>query len=261
MQLFLFFITLFSPYILISEETKMFYQTKYETALSASEKKWVEHAKTSFEKAGNLQSNLTGKEFKETEKSEEWRSTNLSKYHLMSDIPKIPYYHLLNNLCNLPKASHLHVGLLAGDSYIAALFGNQSKMAQQIGVDWFKECSEEILRANCNQYLDPIQYQVINKGCFDVNISQFKIPINIFFYDADHSVKAHEKAFTYYDEAFANVFIAVIDDWQCPWTRIATFKAFRKLKYQILYENAFTKRDLDNQIQYIVVIRKSSSKK
>ena len=49
-------------------------------------------------------------------------------------------------------------------------------------------------------------------------------------------------AFLYYNEIFADVFIAVVDDWGCPWIRGPTFKAFAKLNYEILYEDVIFKR-------------------
>jgi hypothetical protein len=67
----------------------------------------------------------------------------------------IPYFHLLNNICELKSASHLHVGLLKGGSFIAALYENQDLLKHQIGVDWFQEYPEENFHANCNRYLDP----------------------------------------------------------------------------------------------------------
>lgn len=239
---------------LVSQELRMLYQKVESLPESFYEKALVEHAKISFEKSLKLESKLTNKLFVEVEESKQWRQAFIPHYHVMSDIGTIPYYHLLNNLCSFAGASHLHVGLLAGDSFIAALYGNQSLLKQQIGVDWFKECPEEIFQSNGNKYLDSNRYQIINAGCFDVDKSLFKTPIDIYFYDADHCLKAHENAFLYYNDIFADVFIAVVDDWGCPWIRGPTFKAFAKLKYEILYENVIF-HAIDN-CQYIAVIRK-----
>ena len=86
------------------------------------------------------------------------------------------------------------------------------------------------------------------------------MPIDIYFYDADHSLKAHEMAFTYYNDLFADVFIAVIDDWECPWIRKPSMKAFDKLKYEILYENVIRCDQSDNK-NYVAVIRKLKRQK
>lgn len=241
---------------LFSLEMPVLFQKNWVTPCTSYEKKMVKHAKTSFEKALKLESKLSGHAFEETEDSLIWRSNNIPNYHCLRDLPRIPYYHLLNNLCHFNGASHLHVGLLAGDSYIAALYGNQDSMSkQQIGLDWFKECPESIFNSNCALHLNLVKCRIISSGCFDVDKSLFKAPIDIYFYDADHSFKGHEKALTYFHSVFADTFIAVIDDWNCPWIRRATFKAFEKLNYSILYQN-FIPKTADDNGQYIAVIRK-----
>lgn len=243
------------PFSLFSQELPMFYQKCHSCSYSSYENLLVEHAKASFEKSLRLQSKLTDNMFNEVEASKKWRASTIPHYHPLSDLTQIPYYHLLNNLCDFKGASHLHVGLLAGDSFIAALYGNQTMLEQQIGIDWFKECPQAIFYANCNQYLDVNKCQIINDGCFDINKANFKAPIDIYFYDADHSLLGHEKALTYYHDILADVFIVVIDDWNCPWIRAASFKAFSKLNYCVLYENVIPPIGVDNG-QYIAVIRK-----
>jgi hypothetical protein len=204
----------------------------------------VAHATESLQKAFNFDSKLNRTTFAHD------RTANIWKCQTPSD-------HLLNNLCNLEGASHLHVGLLKGGSFIAALYGNQDLLHQQIGLDWFKEYPRENFNANCDWYLYADQYQIIDSGCFDFDKSVIKAPIDIYFYDADHSLRGHEMAFTYYDELFAPLFIAVVDDWGCPWIRRPTFKAFEKLGYQILYEAIIPANDEYGHGQYLAVIRKS----
>jgi len=241
---------------LFAQELNILYQKNYEGPCSSHEENLIGHVKMSIEKANRLESKLTGHQFRDVEASIQWRMDTIPNYHLLRDIVDIPYYHLINNLCNFAGASHLHVGLLAGDSFIAALFGNQALLKQQIGVEWFKECPEFIFYSNCNQYLDINDYQIIKGNCFKIDKSLIEAPIDIYFYDADHSLIAHEKALTYYNDVLADVFIVVIDDWNCPWVRGPTFKAFKKLDYRILYQATISKIDLEHG-QYIAVIRKA----
>jgi hypothetical protein len=243
----------FSP--LFSLDLPFYYLEGHRYSCSDYEKQLIDHVKESLEKSMQLQSKLSGQEFEEIDVSKLWRKSYIPHYHLLSDLNTIPYYHLLNNLCAFPGASHLHVGLLAGDSYIAALYGNQFLLEQQIGIERFRECPQAIFSGNCKKYLDSSRYQVIKTDCFSVDKTVFKSPIDIYFYDADHSLLGHEKAITYYDDIFADVFILVIDDWHCPWIRGATFKAFSKLNYSVLYENMLPPTDIDKG-QYIAVIRK-----
>jgi len=251
-------ICLFFLFPLSADEIKTLYQKNIALPASHYEEQLIKHVKDSFEKASRLESKLTGQQFEEVQASKKWRKNFIPLYHSLSGITQYAGYHLLNNLCSLQGASHLHVGLLAGDSFISALYGNQSTLKQQTGIDWFKECPEEIFYSNCNRYLILNKCQFINSECFKVDKSSFENPIDIYFYDADHSLIGHEKALTYFNDIFADVFVVVIDDWSCPWIRGPTFKAFNKLGYSILYENAFlNSNDHDDHGQYVAVVRKS----
>ncbi|NGX47507.1 MAG: hypothetical protein K1000chlam3_00882 [Chlamydiae bacterium] len=220
---------------------------------SQKEIELVSHAKTSYVKALKLESKLTGVKFA---KDGYKRDPKNPDYRSLKNLDYKPYYHLLNNLCELKGVTHLHVGLLAGDSFVAALYKNQSNLKKQIGLDWFQECPENIFLSNCKKHLNLNKCLILNCECFKVDKSIFDLPIDIFLYDADHSLIAHEKAFTYYNDIFADIFIAVVDDWECPWIRKPTFKAFDKLGYQILYEAHIPGPSPYRSGQYIAVIKK-----
>ena len=245
--------------IAFSSELRMLYEKNYETPQSAYEIKLVNHVKNSFEKALKLQSNLTGQIFQETADSIQWRKQTLPHYYFLTNIVNIPYYHLLNNLCNFSNASHAHVGLLAGDSFIAALYQNEHLLKQIIAIDWFQECPLQIFNGNCQNFIQMNCFETINGSCFNIDKTLFSMPIDIYFYDADHSLKGQEMALTYYNDLFADVFVAVIDDCNCPWIRGATFKAFDKLQYSILYENIIPATDGDRGGQYVAVIKKNKN--
>src|SRR5579883_3249592 len=127
---------------LFSQDLRLFYHDVYDGPCTPIDEKLIRHAKESVKKALKKESKLNGGVFQDTEEALEWRTLTLPNYHLLQDLPSIPVYHLLNNLCALEGASHLQVGLLAGDSFIAALYGNESSLKQKIGVEWFKECPE-----------------------------------------------------------------------------------------------------------------------
>lgn len=232
------------PNTIFSEELPMLYEKNCDGYRSTSEQELIEHVKLSLKRALSYDSKLTG-------------TSMLQDTEIRIHKFETPLYHLLNNLNSLKGSSHLHVGLLKGGSFIAALYENQELLNDQIGIDWFSEFPEVMFYVNCNRYLDPKKYLIIDSNCFQVDKSIFTFPIDIYFYDADHSLKAHEKAFTFYNDIFADVFVAVVDDWKCPWIRRPTFKAFEKLGYQILYQDFIPASDLYGNGQYICVIRKS----
>ncbi|OGN63970.1 MAG: hypothetical protein A3E80_06115 [Chlamydiae bacterium RIFCSPHIGHO2_12_FULL_49_9] len=232
------------------EEPPRFYGNTYNGPLSPNEEKMVNHAIISYSKAVNKESKLNE------------NSRFASDTRCNSKFGIIPYYHLANNLCSLPNSTHLHIGLYTGGSFVSALYNNQHLLKEKIGIDWFEdEGYKRVFYAVCDKYLrsndDENVYFIIERDCFSVDVSNFTNPIDIYIYDAGHSFSAHEQAFTYYNQAFADVFIAVVDDWEWAEVRQATFNAFDKLRYTILYQNEIRCHKKTGNGQYIAVIKKS----
>lgn len=165
------------------------------------------------------------------------RKSNLNKPVLdIHGMSSAKVRHFLNNLCSLQDASYLEVGTWKGSTFIASLFNNGS-IKQAIAIDnWSKFGGpyEEFLH-NCSSFLGSQKYQAYFEDCFTVDKSSF-LPVNIYFYDGDHSEDSQEKAFTYFDSVFSKVFIAVVDDWEWDRVRKGTFSAFTKLNYRVLFE-------------------------
>ncbi len=241
--LFFFFLTTLNT--VVGLELPMLYEKNLDQPRTSYERDLVEHVRLSLEKALRLESKLSRAFLKDGD---------VKNWHI-----DIPYYHLLNNVCAWKDACHLHIGLLKGGSFIASLYQNQDLLKSQIGVDWFQEYPEEDFYRNCDRYLDRSKYLIINAECFQVDKSLLPEPVDILLYDADHSLMAHEKAFTVYDDVFADVFVAVIDDWKCPWVRRPTFKAFEKLNYRILFEGVVPGTPEMGHGQYVAVIRKTTA--
>lgn len=230
------------------ETVGRFYEKNYEGQITAFEQEYINHAKKSYENAMKKKSKLN-------ENLEFMTDTKCnSKYGIIS------YYHLVNNLCSLKNSSHLHIGLYTGGSFVGALYKNQDLLKSKIGIDWFLDDwgYHDIFNKVCNKYLIPNQYQVISTDCFNVDKSIFTNPIDIYVYDADHSTEAHAKAFTYYNDILANVFIAVVDDWNWEQVRTGTFNGFDQLEYSILYQNEIPAADDKGNGQYVAVIKKPS---
>ncbi|MCI5051985.1 MAG: hypothetical protein MRY21_02460 [Simkaniaceae bacterium] len=251
------YLFLLLPLLLQSQEMRFLYEKSYVAPSSCSEQEMIEHIESSLADALQCKSMLSQVSF-DGHLGPKHRSTSNPNFKQLKDVLSIPYFHLLNNLCRKKGISHLHIGLLGGDSFLSALYGNQQLMGAQIGVDWFQECPKKIFFDNCSKYIDLTKTQIIDSGCFAVDKSQIKQSIDLYFYDADHSILAHERAITYYDSVFSNVCTIVIDDWDCPWVRMATFKAFEKMKYNILYETFIPAEKIGGHGQYIALIRKLS---
>ena len=146
--------------------------------------------------------------------------------------------HLLNNLCTLPETSYLEIGSWKGSTWVSALYNNKDTLSQAISIDnWSHFGGEDNFKANCTRFLPGVPYKTYSADCFALDIHEVcPIPVNIYFYDGEHTALAQEMAFTYYDEILDDVFIAIVDDWNWDMVQNGTRAAFEKLDYQILYE-------------------------
>lgn len=241
---FIFLILFAFPFPGRAVEMRFYYGKNLEDPSTPYECQLVEHVKDSMHNALLLKSKLNDTTFKDNRNLSERKSD-------------VPMDHLLNNLCSLPGASHLHVGIYKGASFIAALYGNQSTLGPVVGIDWFLAYPRKSFEDNCLEYVDIHNSLFIEGPCFSVEKSSIPSNIDIYFYDADHSLTGQELAFTYFNELFADVFIAVVDDWSCATVRRPAFKAFEKLNYKILFEAVIPKTSASHQGQYVAVIRKS----
>lgn len=183
--------------------------------------------------------------------------------------PKIR--HFLNNLGSLAGAHYLEVGTWKGSTFIASLFGNQATIGSAIGVDnWSGPFGAEPKKgfvANCAKFLVPKKrFTFVEGDCFKLDLAAtVPKPISIYFYDGRHSFEDHVQAFTYFDSVFDQVFIAVVDDWNYPRVQKATREAFKKLRYEVVFERALP-ADMNGDIKkwwnglYVAVLKKPSDR-
>lgn len=175
---------------------------------------------------------------------------------------------LLNNLCTLPGTNYLEIGCWHGSTLISALYKNNSSVTSAIAMENWSEYGGPKARfqANVEKWLGKAPFlKFYETDCFKVNKAEvFTQPITLYLYDGDHSTECHEQAFTYFDEVFDEVFIALVDDWNVPAIREGTQTAFTKLNYKVLYEKAFyTDKNGDKSSWwnglYIAVLKKKAS--
>lgn len=172
--------------------------------------------------------------------------------------------HLFNNLCSMPDTRYLEIGCWRGSTFIASLFGNQGSLSSAVGIDNWSESNGpyRIFKKNCSLFLKDVPYDFYSQDCFTLNLTtSFSQPINIYFYDGNHTDISQEMAFTYYNEILDSTFIAVVNEWNVKDVEIGTRTAFNKLNYQVLYEivlPASSNADKKNWWNglYIAVVRK-----
>lgn len=153
--------------------------------------------------------------------------------------------HFLNNLCSLPGARYLEIGVWKGSTFISALYNNTDTICDAIAIDqWFDaqipllNNEKESFIANTAKFLPSKSFKLFEQDAFAITPEDICSPasINIYFYDGDHSEKAQYQAFVHYDKILAHKFIAIVDDWN--WLRVqqGTKRAFSDLKYKIIFE-------------------------
>jgi hypothetical protein len=173
--------------------------------------------------------------------------------------------HLLNHLCSMPNASYLEIGCWKGATLAAAVYDNS---LQAIAIDNWSEFSEnhrasaEEFNRNLGPYIKNGLLKFYEVDCFKVDKPKvFTQPINIYFYDGNHSVLSQWKAFTFFDSVLDDCFIAIVDDWNWEQVKVGTQRAFKDLNYTVLFERSLSTgsaTDPDGWWNglYVAVIRK-----
>jgi hypothetical protein len=171
----------------------------------------------------------------------------------------------LNNLCALKSARYLEIGCWKGSTLIAATYKNEATLADVVAIDNWSESNgpkNEFLW-NVNSYIHTAALRFYEVNSFSIDKDRiFHQPVNIYFYDGDHSFAAQKAAFTFYDSVLDDVFITCVDDWNWESVRNGTFAAFNELGYEVLYERTFyTPANQDTNSWwngfYIAVIKKT----
>lgn len=171
--------------------------------------------------------------------------------------------HFLNNVCSLPQASYLEIGVWKGSTFISALYGNK-QMKNAIAIDNWSEFGDpaEQFMGNTKKWLSNSSFMFYDQDCFKINKKTiFNNKVNIYFYDGNHARESQKLAFTYFNDIFEDTFIAIVDDWNWPQVAAGTDDAFKNLKYKILFEaKLFSAGDADRQNWwnglYVAVISK-----
>lgn len=153
------------------------------------------------------------------------------------ELPEIEGYssykerRLLNNLCSHDDATYFEIGVHKGSTFISALYGNE---ARGVCVDnWSMEGDKRaIFEENVLRWLPDRDIKLIVGDCFEVPFTEIP-PVDVYFYDGDHTEWAQYMAFTHFNAALKSRFIAILDDFNWAGPRVGTFQAFRDLGYRI----------------------------
>ena len=171
--------------------------------------------------------------------------------------------HLLNNICSKPDTRYLEVGCWKGSTLVSALQNNESKVDMAVAIDNFSEFGgpRAEFGTNCGRYLLTC-CKFFDADCFSLDPAKTcPKPINVYFYDGEHSYNSQKSAFTHYNSILDKYFIAIVDDWNWEQVSSGTRDAFKELSYQVLYEAILPARHNGDVEQwwngfYVAVIKK-----
>ena len=185
---------------------------------SYSSNQLVDHVQMSINAANNHESKLVGA---------------VLQIHGMSSEKN---RHFLNNVCSLEGINYLEIGVWQGSTFFSALYNNRNIQSATAVENWSLDpYTRNYYFSNLDQYKNslPENIKLVEKDCFATSLTDFKEPIQIYFYDGRHEEDDQCKAFTYFNEILDDVFIAIVDDWNHPPVQTGTRMAFKELGYHV----------------------------
>lgn len=144
--------------------------------------------------------------------------------------------HFLNNICSLENGNYLEIGVWKGSTFISALYQNNLKYAVAIDNWSLFTGPKQIFKNNVARFLQDGAYTFYEADSFKFDLKNIANKINIYFYDGGHTTSEQKLAFTYYNDIFADTFIAIVDDYNWSEVQDGTQQAFQELGYNVLFE-------------------------
>lgn len=173
---------------------------------------------------------------------------------------------LLNQLCSQPGTRYLEVGVWAGSTLISALFGNASTVVAADAIDNFSQFDgpRTVFEANTRQFLGEGCFTFHDKGYREVSPT-LQPPVNVYFYDGDHSAENQRDGLLHFWPCLAEEFIFIVDDWNWPQVQQGTFEGIAKSGGRIVKSwelPAAFNGDLDQYWNgvFVAVMQKCSAK-
>ena len=119
--------------------------------------------------------------------------------------------HFYNNLCSMPDARYLEIGVWKGSSYISSMYQNEMVCTGMDNWSEFGGPKEDFLE-NFNKFKGKNNATFIDSDCWNVDPTKVG-PFNLYLYDGSHEVEDHYKALNHFLPAMDDEFIFVVDDW------------------------------------------------
>ena len=160
--------------------------------------------------------------------------------------------HFLNNMLRAAGSRYLEVGTFKGSTLVAALAANEFLVDRALAIDSYAFDTDSFFfgripqsgdsvraeaLANVDTFLDPRaadRRELRVADCFAVDAESIG-RFNVYLYDGEHEYNDQLRAFTHFDAALEDLFVALVDDWNYPPVRHGTRDAFERLGYDVVY--------------------------
>ena len=143
--------------------------------------------------------------------------------------------HFYNSLLSVDGMRYLEIGTWKGSSVCSAMCGNNNTVVCIDNWSEFGGPKEEFL-TNFNKFKGDNDARFIEDDCYNIDISTLP-KFNIYMYDGNHTEDSHYRALKYYYECLDDVFIYIVDDWNCKEVRDGTERAIKELKFNVMYQH------------------------
>jgi hypothetical protein len=140
--------------------------------------------------------------------------------------PKV--WHCLNNLC-AQSDTYLEIGTYMGSSLMAALYNNT---VEAYAVDNF--CMKPTTRNHFFQNVKKLNFTFIEKDCFEIKPEEIKHPIELYFYDGEHSRQSQYNAIKHFLPMMKSEFVYVCDDWTNGPVKEGTMEAIKDCGLEVV---------------------------
>ena len=136
--------------------------------------------------------------------------------------------HLYNNLLNTPDARYLDIGTWKGTSVCSAMYKNNATV---VCIDhWGKFGPKFEFSVNFDISKGKNCATFIEKDCYQVDVDTLA-KFNIY---ANHTKQTD--LLSHYYKCLDDIFIIIVNDWNCNQVREGTILSIKNLKLKVLYE-------------------------
>lgn len=142
--------------------------------------------------------------------------------------------HFYNNLLEMDDSRYLEIGTWKGSSVCSAMYENNAKVVCIDNWSEFGGPKDEFLQ-NFEKFKGVNDATFIENDCFNVDVSTFS-KFNIYMYDGNHDYQSHYNALKHFYKCLDDIFIFIVDDWNCESIRNGTIDSIEKLGLEVLYE-------------------------